>query len=75
MKGIIMIYFALNRDGLLYNLGDHGDWEGADCTAQDMQLDNIWLFNENEAKSWIEFISESLNQDCPKFEPAKEEID
>ena len=69
-----MIYFALNGDGLLYNLGDHGDCEAADYTAQDMQLDSIWLFDEHEARNWIEFIQESLNQDCPKFEPAKEEI-
>jgi hypothetical protein len=25
-----------------------------------MGLDNIWLFDSNEAKNWIEFIKESL---------------
>ena len=69
-----MIYFTLNNDGLLYNLGDHGDYESAEYTAQDMQLDSIWLFDEHEARNWIEFIQESLNEGCPKFEPAKEEI-
>lgn len=55
-----MIYFALNNDGLLYNLGDHGDYESADCTAQDMQLDAIWLIGEDEARSMAEFITEAL---------------
>ena len=55
-----MIYFALNNDGLLYNLGDHGDYEAADCTAQDMQLDAIWLIGENEARSMANFINEQL---------------
>jgi hypothetical protein len=55
-----MIYFALNNDGLLYNLGDHGDYESADCTAQDMQLDAIWLIGEDEARSMADFINEQL---------------
>jgi hypothetical protein len=55
-----MIYFALNEDGLLYNLGDHGDYESADCTAQDMQLNAIWLIGENEARNMAEFITEQL---------------
>jgi hypothetical protein len=55
-----MIYFALNEDGLLFNLGDHGDYESADCTAQDMQLNAIWLIGENEARNMAEFITEQL---------------
>jgi len=55
-----MIYFALNNDGLLYNLGDHGDFEAADCTAQDMQLDAVWLINEFDAQSMVDFITEQL---------------
>lgn len=55
-----MIYFAFTEDGLLYNLGDHGDFEAADCTSQDMQLNSMWLFDENEARNWVEFINEQL---------------
>jgi hypothetical protein len=55
-----MIYFALNEDGLLYNLGDHGDYESADCTAQDMQLSAIWLIGEGDARNMAEFITEQL---------------
>jgi hypothetical protein len=55
-----MIYFALNADGLLYNLGDHGDYEAADCTAQDMQLDAVWLIGEDEARGMAQYITEEL---------------
>lgn len=55
-----MIYFALNNDGLLYNLGDHGDFDSADCTAQDMQIDPVWIFDSFDAQSMAEFITHQL---------------
>jgi hypothetical protein len=55
-----MIYFALNNDGLLYNLGDHGDYEAADYTAQDMNIDPIWIIAEAEARSMRDFLNEQL---------------
>jgi len=57
-----MIYFVLNTDGLLYNLGDHGDWEAADETAHDMMLDPIWTLNEHEAQNWADFIQRSIKE-------------
>jgi hypothetical protein len=57
-----MIYFALNPDGLLYNLGDHGDWESAEETASNMRIDPIWTLNENEALNWAEFILTEIKQ-------------
>ena len=57
-----MIYFALNPDGLLYNLGDHGDWEAADETAHDMMLDPIWTLDEYEALNWADFIQTSIKE-------------
>ena len=57
-----MIYFALNPDGLLYNLGDHGDWESAEETASNMRIDPIWTLNENEALNWAEFIFTEIKQ-------------
>ena len=64
-----MIYFTLNNDGLLYNLGNHEEWENAEEYTQDNNIDSIWLFNENEAKNWVEFIQESLNKDCRSLNP------
>ena len=55
-----MIYFALSADGDLYNLGDHGDWESAENTASDLLIDQIWVFNETQAKSWASFIDIQL---------------
>jgi len=55
-----MIYFCLSNEGDLYNLGDHGDFESADCCAQDMQLHPIWVINEHTARNWSEFLTEQL---------------
>ena len=57
-----MIYFALNSDGLIYNLGDHGDWESADETAHDMMLEPIWMIDEYEAVNWADFIQTSIKE-------------
>ena len=48
-------YFCLASDGLIYNLGDHGDYEAADLTAESLNLDVIWLFGEDTARSWTEW--------------------
>ena len=57
-----MIYFALNPDGLLCNLGDHGDWEAANETANDLKIDAIWLLDEFEAQNWASFIQEQIRE-------------
>ena len=57
-----MIYFALSPDGLLCNLGDHGDWEAADETARDLRIDSIWLLDEHEALNWASFIQEQIKE-------------
>lgn len=57
-----MIYIVLNSDGLLYNLGDHDDWESADEAAHDMMLDPIWTLDEYEALNWAEFIQSSIQK-------------
>lgn len=55
-----MVYFALNPDGLLCNLGDHRDWEAANNTADDLKIDAIWLLDEFEASNWASFILDSI---------------
>lgn len=55
-----MNYFALSSDGDLCNLGNHGDWESAENTATDLLINQIWVFNEIQAKSWANFINTTL---------------
>jgi hypothetical protein len=54
-------YFCLASDGLIYNLGDHGDYEAADLTAESLNLDVIWLFGEDTARSWMDTLAHHLN--------------
>ena len=42
------------------NLGDHGDHEAAQATADDLRIDVIWLFSEDEARSAASFIQHEI---------------
>lgn len=55
-----MIYFALNPDGLIYALGDHGDILAAEDTADGMKLDAIFIFDEEQAQALAGFIMDNL---------------
>jgi hypothetical protein len=46
------MYFCLASDGLVYILGNHGDFEAAEDTATGLGLDVIWMFGEETARSW-----------------------
>ena len=60
--GVKMIYFALSPDGLLCNLGDHGDWEAASETESNLKIDAIWIIDEFEAQNWATFIQEQIKE-------------
>ncbi len=55
-----MIYFTLAGDGLLYNLGDHGDYEAANDTAESLGLDVIWMLGEDTARIWNNTLAHHL---------------
>lgn len=57
-----MIYFALASDGLFYNLGDHGDFEAANDTAENLKIEIIWLFGEDEAINAANFIQTQIEE-------------
>jgi hypothetical protein len=50
-------YYCLAADGLLYALGNHGDYEAADDTARGLGLDVIWLFGEDSRDSWRDSLN------------------
>lgn len=51
------------------NLGDHGDHEAAQATADDLRIDVIWLFDEDEAANAAKFIEHEIkNQDFCIYE-------
>jgi len=53
-------YFCLASDGLLYSLGNHGDFESAEDTAKSLGLDVVWMFGEDTAQSWQYHLNQSL---------------
>ena len=50
-------YYCLATDGLLYALGNHGDYEAADDTARSLGLDVVWLFGEDSRDSWRDSLN------------------
>lgn len=47
-----MQYFALQTNGELFALGDHGDWEAANLTAIDQHLEVVWIANSRAVQQW-----------------------
>ena len=54
------VYFCIATDGLLYNLGDHGDYEAAEDTATSLGLDVVWMLGESTAHSWFDTLTHHL---------------
>ena len=50
-------WFALCSSGDLVPLGDHGDYEAADATANDLGLETIWLTDAETVTQWQETIA------------------
>lgn len=50
-------WYCLAADGLLYALGDHGDYDAASDTAESLHLDVIWLFGEETMNSWRDSLN------------------
>lgn len=57
-------YFCLSGDGNIYFLGNHGDWEAAEDTAQNLGYNPIWVFGEESAKDWANTLDQHLKINC-----------
>lgn len=55
-------YWALNEDGLLYYLGTHENYDSADNDAEQKKLFPIWLIGEEDARDWLDILTETLKE-------------
>lgn len=55
-------FYCLASDGLIYSLGNHGDIEAADATAESLGIEVIWLFGEETANSWKHHLDETAQE-------------
>lgn len=52
-------WFALDAGaGLVYALGDCGDFEAAENVAQDLDIDAVWIADADTARQWARAINE-----------------
>lgn len=51
------MYFALGADGLLWILGNHGDYDAAEETAESLGIDVIWLLGEESARQFKSILN------------------
>lgn len=69
-----MKYFAVNeKDSLVYDLCDCGDFDAAEESAKDLGIKPVWIVTEDEAKQWAGLINRSLgdNNDNQKSNQEK----
>lgn len=52
-------YFCIGSEGVLWILGNHGDFEAAEDTAKSLSIDVIWMFGEQTAMDWLERLSQA----------------
>lgn len=50
------MYIALGADGEIYNLCDCGDFDAADESALDMDIEAVWIWHEDDAREVAEKI-------------------
>jgi hypothetical protein len=55
-------WFALDMKGELWALGDHGDFEAAEITAEDMGISILWLLDEPMARQWLAKLQDNLGE-------------
>jgi len=52
-------WFALDAGaGLVYALGDCGDFEAAEQTARDLDIQAVWIADADTARQWARAIAD-----------------
>jgi hypothetical protein len=54
-------WFALDYEGELWAVGDHGDFQAAEITAEDMGISILWLLDEPMARQWLGRLQDNLS--------------
>lgn len=54
------IWFALGDDGLMYCLGDCGDFECAEEISVDLGVNAVWIADEQTARQWLFRLQDNL---------------
>jgi hypothetical protein len=56
------IWFALGVDGVMYCLGDCGDFECAEeIAAEYIDVETVWIADETTARQWQAHLNQNLN--------------
>ena len=56
------MFYALQTNGDLFTLGDHGDLEAAQNTAEDLELEIVLILDETTAEQWRNILNRSVEQ-------------
>ena len=51
------MYFCIDRTGEMWILGNHGDYEAANDTAESLGIDVLWLLDEATAYNWRNILN------------------
>ena len=63
-------WFCVDADtGDIFFLGNHGDFEAAEDTAQSLGLNSVWTFGEQTARHWQKQLSRHLKTIDSTFLP------
>lgn len=55
------VWFALGSDGIIYILGDCGDFDAADEVAKDILpegINTLWILDSDTAFEWMSMLGE-----------------
>ena len=51
------MYFCIDWTGEMWILGNHGDYEAANDTAESLGIDVLWLIDETTAHNWRNILN------------------
>ena len=62
-------YFCIGADGRLWILGNHGDYQAAEDTANSLNVDVIWMITKSTATDWRDSLLQAIPVEAPTQSP------